>query len=176
MPEISDYSVANLRKLRSESGMSRQELLDRLESYGIKMHANTIRRIEAGEQPIKVREAVAISEIFAIDLNALVTQPLLEADAMVSNATSEVEFMLRQFTNVAEMLLSSWQNATSVLESPDIPAPVQSQRVQELWEAIQYAVFVAGGTIDRIRAYELPEVDGEYEDFTKVRKGQVSDN
>lgn len=74
--ELNDYSAANLRKLRSNKEMSRQELASHLAEFGIHLHVNSLKRIEDGDQPMKLQEAVAFSKVFQIELEDFVFSPV----------------------------------------------------------------------------------------------------
>lgn len=83
MGEVHDYSSENLRELRKNADFSRREILEKLENLGVKMHPTTLRRIEDGEQNMKVHEARAVAEIFGMTLNDLVDAPVNADEAEI---------------------------------------------------------------------------------------------
>ncbi|AIK86030.1 hypothetical protein CGLAR1_12535 [Corynebacterium glutamicum] len=90
MEQPENYTAENLRELRDTSKMSRQTLIEKLRSLGIDMHANSLRRIEEGSQPMKIHEAVAFAQIFKIGLEQFITQPINSEAAKVREALAHL--------------------------------------------------------------------------------------
>ncbi|MBY0797278.1 helix-turn-helix domain-containing protein [Corynebacterium parakroppenstedtii] len=104
MSGITDFTGANIKALRGYMGMSRAELLRQLEDdYGISLHQSSLKRIEDGEQPVKAYEAVALSEIFDIELHKLVTEPL-------EDETANLNALTRKYRSaVSSLIVANWQ-------------------------------------------------------------------
>ena len=82
IPSASVAAAQNIARLRSDHGWSRREFLHRLQQQGITMQSTALRRIEAGEQRIRLDEADAIAKIFDITLDDLIASadPTVQAD------------------------------------------------------------------------------------------------
>lgn len=62
----------NVREFRQEVGLTRADLLRRLEEGGFPMHMTTLRRIEGGEKEPRLGEAIAIAHALGVDVKALI--------------------------------------------------------------------------------------------------------
>jgi transcriptional regulator with XRE-family HTH domain len=65
-PNIDDNVATNVRAFRERSGLSQEELAQRMSERGFGFSQSTIWKIESGQRPVKISEAVALSE--ALDL------------------------------------------------------------------------------------------------------------
>src|ERR1700722_2997434 len=78
----SDFSDAifarRLRAVREASGMTQQQLADAMASTGNKIHRSTIGKIESGDRPVTIGEAVQLAGILGVDLAELVTEHTLD--------------------------------------------------------------------------------------------------
>ena len=70
--------------------MTQTELARRAAEYGLPFHQPTIQRIEAGERPVRVDEAVVLSEILRMDMLAALTPSSPEAAARTLAAQNGV--------------------------------------------------------------------------------------
>ena len=71
------YAAVNLKALRTAANMSRQALIDGIkESNGLTLHSTSLRRIEEGEQPMKVNEAMHFANFFEVPLDAFIEAPI----------------------------------------------------------------------------------------------------
>ena len=66
---------ANLVRLREGAGMTQTDLARALRDYGLAFHQQTVQRIEAGDRPLRLNEAIAVSKIFQQSLEGM-TQSL----------------------------------------------------------------------------------------------------
>lgn len=103
MPEIPDYTGANIRACRRYRDMSRAQLLSELKDYGISLHQSSLKRMEDGEQPVKVHEALALSQIFDLELYDLVAKPLDGDEGMLAAAVSKYKSVVSRLT------FANWQ-------------------------------------------------------------------
>lgn len=62
----------NMRRVREAADMSQTELGKRLADRGLPFHQQTIQRIESGDRPVRLNEAMIISEVLGVDLDQLV--------------------------------------------------------------------------------------------------------
>lgn len=65
-PNIDHNVATNVRALRERNGVSQEELAQRMSERGFGFSQATIWKIESGQRPVKISEAVALSE--ALDL------------------------------------------------------------------------------------------------------------
>lgn len=74
--DLSDAIFARrLRAVREAAGMTQQHLADAMASTGNKIHRSTIGKIESGDRPVTVGEAIELAGILGVDLAGLVTSP-----------------------------------------------------------------------------------------------------
>jgi transcriptional regulator with XRE-family HTH domain len=59
--EIDRHVAANLRYLREKAGLSQGELAQRMSDHGFGFTQATVWKIESGQRPVKLSEAVALS-------------------------------------------------------------------------------------------------------------------
>lgn len=70
---ISDAIFARrLRSIREQADMTQQQLADAMARTGSRIHRSTIGKIENGDRPVTVGEAVQIAGIFGVPLTELV--------------------------------------------------------------------------------------------------------
>jgi transcriptional regulator with XRE-family HTH domain len=68
--ETADQKLAaNVRILRERKGLSQSGLADEMTAKGIPWHQQTVGRVEAGRQPVKFAEAVALASILRTSLD-----------------------------------------------------------------------------------------------------------
>lgn len=86
--QVSNFAAANIAALRNQSKMSRRALVDLLEERGVHLQETSLKRIEDGNQSVKIEEAVAFADIFGQDLETFITEPidLQIADVMTKTA------------------------------------------------------------------------------------------
>lgn len=80
----SDFSdsifARRLREVRQQAGMTQQQLADRMAEVGHKLHRSAVAKIELGERPVTIGEAVQLAGVLGIPLMELVTQRGGETD------------------------------------------------------------------------------------------------
>jgi transcriptional regulator with XRE-family HTH domain len=62
----------NLRRERESRKLTLATLAKLLQDKGLSVHATTIAKIEYGERPAKLDEAVAVADVFGVSLDALI--------------------------------------------------------------------------------------------------------
>jgi len=97
--DISDAIFARrLREVREAIGLTQQQLADPMASTGNKIHRSTIGKIENGDRPVTVGEAVQIAGILDVDLADLLTEPATDLD--VQEARMALEAAERQLRHL----------------------------------------------------------------------------
>lgn len=64
-----------IRGARTAAGLTQQEIADRMTAAGLKMHQTAIAKIESGERPATVAEAMQLACILGVTAAELVTDP-----------------------------------------------------------------------------------------------------
>ena len=67
-----------LRRLREAGHLTQQQIASQMTGAGYRMHQTTIAKIEAGERPVTIGEAVALAWALGVGLLDLVTEPDLD--------------------------------------------------------------------------------------------------
>jgi len=83
-----------LRGLREELGMTQKQLAERMTRRGFSIRQTTIAKIEAGQRPVRVNEAVALANILAVELGDLVDDPVASGEA--AELSAEHRRLLRE--------------------------------------------------------------------------------
>lgn len=65
-----------LRALREVAQLTQRQLADQMTVAGYRMHQTTIAKIEAGDRPVVIGEAVCFASIIGVDLADLVKEPV----------------------------------------------------------------------------------------------------
>jgi transcriptional regulator with XRE-family HTH domain len=98
--EIASRFATRFRMLREMGGVTQQQIADRLAMGGHKMHRSAIAKIESGDRPVLLAEAVMLARVLNIDLiyfladeddeSAAERERLMEAKVAASVADWEV--------------------------------------------------------------------------------------
>lgn len=126
-----DYSGSNVRELRKLGGYSRNEITKRLEEFDVHMHQTSLRRIEEGQQPLKIVEALAFCEIFKVTLKELITRPVDPTSAMVEGQLRKAKSALGTIFNAHSYLTFAVHELNKMLKDDNLPPAEQSQSVRE---------------------------------------------
>lgn len=94
----------NLRLLREERGWSQAELATAMERGGAGMYQTTISRIEKGERPVRLGEALGFSRVLQVPLASLIASPHQTGlFAQLTRAAQQVQRLSMELArNVAE--------------------------------------------------------------------------
>lgn len=141
--ELTNYTAVNIRACRRYAEMSRADLLKELESYGIYLHQSSLKRIEDGEQPVKVHEAVAFARIFDVGLEDFITTPLDEDEGKLAT-------LLRKYrSEVSELMAVNWSamesrrrlsEAVENYTAPTSPAKREAEALLDFDDALSKAM------------------------------------
>ncbi|MBN0039476.1 helix-turn-helix transcriptional regulator [Cellulosimicrobium cellulans] len=63
--------VENMKTLRQQRGMSQSEFARRASARGLSFHQPTVQRIESGQRPLRLTEAIHIAAILGTDLQSM---------------------------------------------------------------------------------------------------------
>lgn len=82
---------ARLKMLRERVGASQRELADRLNRlYGLTWHQTTVGKVETGERPIRLAEALAVAGVLGADICDLLVEPDATAESVTRVPVAEV--------------------------------------------------------------------------------------
>jgi transcriptional regulator with XRE-family HTH domain len=98
-PDLTDKRFGeNLRMAREQAGLSGAQLAKRMQDAGYRsIYQQTIVRVEAGGQPVKLREALELARICGTTLDALTRPPELAIlAARIRSAARDVREARRQ--------------------------------------------------------------------------------
>jgi transcriptional regulator with XRE-family HTH domain len=70
-----------LKAVRVEAGTTQQQLAERMTAAGCKMHRSTIAKIELGERPVSIGEAVQFTEVLGVKLSEMLRIAIEDPDA-----------------------------------------------------------------------------------------------
>lgn len=70
-----------MRAVREESGMTQQQVADLMARSGGKIHRSTVGKMENGDRPVTIDEAVQVAAILGVPLAELVTEPGSDTEA-----------------------------------------------------------------------------------------------
>ena len=70
MADTSATFIAWLKDARAAAGLSQQNVADALKAQGFRFHQTMIAKIERGERPVRLDEAVAFAALFGTTLDA----------------------------------------------------------------------------------------------------------
>jgi len=89
----------NLKYVRERQSESQTGLATKMANLGFPFHQTTVSRIEVGERPVQLGEALALAKIIGIDVRLMIRRPsgvrlarlLTEATRRVSDDLSQIE-------------------------------------------------------------------------------------
>jgi transcriptional regulator with XRE-family HTH domain len=93
-----------LREFRLLAGMTQQHLADQMARTGSKIHRSTVGKIEIGDRPVTIGEAVQFAAVLGVPLAELVADPsagtgharaLIEAQLTAASIRREAEEQAR---------------------------------------------------------------------------------
>jgi transcriptional regulator with XRE-family HTH domain len=106
LDQPSDFSDAifarRLREFRLLANTTQQELAGRMTAVGHKMHRSAIAKIEVGERPVSIGEAVQFAGFLGVPLTEMVTDPGATTDEdRLYRARLEAQLRVRSLKNQA---------------------------------------------------------------------------
>ncbi|MFF0862349.1 multiprotein-bridging factor 1 family protein [Nonomuraea sp. NPDC003560] len=66
--------VQQMKRLREARKMTQTDLARELKAYGLPFHQPTVQRIENGERPVRLNEAIVIARVLEADFNGMLTE------------------------------------------------------------------------------------------------------
>jgi len=112
-PDVTDqWFAANLMEARKRAGLSQKAVAGQMREAGYRWYPQTVSRVEAGEQAIRVGEAFALARITGTTAEALARPPqaaqdvfeLRQATGKVWQARSEAQFAEARYAEAREAL------------------------------------------------------------------------
>lgn len=139
--EIVNYAPENVRELRRQSGLSRQAVVDRLGEWGVSLHPTSLRRIEEGQQAVKIEEAQAFAYIFGLSLTDLISHPVNPGIARSQQAVAKYREALRAVSDGTAAAAAAWAGVREATAPEELPRPIRGA------DSIQAAMRLLGNSI-----------------------------
>lgn len=162
--------VENMRMLRERRGMSQTEFAKKASENGLSFHQPTVQRIESGQRPLKLTEALVIAQLLGSSLEAMMNDTSLPfAYSMLVEHASWQELQgaferlksergVRYKIEVIQEDLVDYRAAAEKFGAePDEAAIARAEHVVERLGWVQEALDAALTSIDDI-ATELAEL------------------
>lgn len=160
MEELTNYTAVNIRACRRYAEMSRADLLKELESYGIYLHQSSLKRIEDGDQPVKVHEAVALARIFEVGLEDFITTPLDEDEGQLSTLLRKYRSDIAELAAVNWSAMESRKRLSEAVENYTAPTSPAKREAEALLD------------FDDVLSEAMHSLSVAYEQTTKPAKGE----
>lgn len=71
---------------------------------GADIHVTTLKRIEEGDQPVKVDELVALSEIYGVPVEEIINSSGIDQEKVWYNVYADARCVIRDLTKISEKL------------------------------------------------------------------------
>lgn len=130
----SDFSDAvfarQLKAVRLAAGLTQQELAERMASTGNKIHRSTIGKIESGDRPVTIGEAVQFAGILGVPLAELITDPASGEHAY--RALVDAQIAVRSLQHEAAERYKQLEEAQILYDNTVVMLKAAQQRLAEL--------------------------------------------
>ena len=155
------FAAENVATLRSQSDMSRRELIDRLAEYDVKLQQTSLRRIEEGAQQIKLDELIAFSQIFEIGLDDLLLQPVDQLHAQMTYERNRYNEQLHNLERAVKDFATARGRVADTLKPITKTMRARSKDVDELAKTYEASSQLAKNCVPLMETFRLgiPELD-----------------
>ncbi|OEH58385.1 helix-turn-helix transcriptional regulator [Paenarthrobacter ureafaciens] len=166
--------VANLIELRVQRGMSQSELAKRASEAGLQFHQPTVQRIEVGERPIKLTEAIELARILGSTLSAMMLSPtgsgVRRSITDITHKATEFPIMLGQLRSKEREIRESATELADLLNQLEDATPVDGD--SELRSAAHVYLQMAGrlGNIYQAAITDFTEALAEHDTSSPSRQ------
>lgn len=124
------YGPENIKAIREQLGLSRQNLLDALaEQYDYKLGQTSLRRIEQHEQVLKANEAVMFAGIFGLTTDELLMHPASTSGARVNALISEMNAEKKSLVKACARFLDSRHRLETEASGHVSDAPILTKKI-----------------------------------------------
>lgn len=97
-----------LRELRTARKWPLHEVASRMKPYGYSWHQTVVAKIETGQRPLRLNEAIALARLFGVDLDDLLFDPTTPGHTEeIEEQIAELEGRLSQ---ASEQHQAAWVN------------------------------------------------------------------
>jgi transcriptional regulator with XRE-family HTH domain len=137
LPGSADATFARrVRDLREIADLTQRRLAEQMTVMGYRMHQTTIAKIEAGERPVSIGEAVAFASVLGVEMPDLLAGP---SDPDLADAIVARDMWARRRGEV-ELNIAALRRSLAVLEEEDLAEAAEEEekaaaRVVELHDA-----------------------------------------
>jgi len=157
-----------------------------LSDSGVPMiHATTIAKIEAGDRPTRIDEAIGIADLFGISLDALLgregledeashamTLPADEAAQLMPEVLEMRERISRAYRPLQALGIAELEGRVFSGDHWDFEAPIEDQRALLIWWQREAALIHASALLDSLGAVAKLRTMGAVE-LRRFAKGKL---
>lgn len=134
-PDRDAIFAQRVRVLREAAQLTQRQVADKMTFAGYRMHQTTIAKIEAGERPVYVGEAVALAGVLGVGIGDLITEPR-EGDVITALAErSRWAARVNELATEAQTLQSKLADTQARLADAQQNLAIASARAQQLHDA-----------------------------------------
>jgi transcriptional regulator with XRE-family HTH domain len=125
--------AGRLREVRQQAGVTQQQLAARMTATGHKVHRSTIAKIELGERPVTIGEAVQLAGLLGIPLMELVTDHGAETERERDHAARvEAQIAVRSLQHEAAERYKLLEEQQVLYENTESRLKAAQRRLREL--------------------------------------------
>ncbi len=160
-----------VKKLREEQGWSMSEFADILSDGGLSnFHPTTIGRMERGERPVRLSEAVMIARVFRVSVDELIDEPYDEDLAEYIHLLESSSKRAGRWVAQAASWKRQLEELVSELEGSLAEGSILPERVELVREACQNArAFLSGPDLVAHWTEKFSAMsDDEYREFVQA--------
>jgi len=165
---------------------SQAQMAALLSDSGVPMiHATTIAKIEAGDRPTRIDEAIGIADLFGISLDALLgregledeashamTLPADEAAQLMPEVLEMRERISRAYRPLQALGIAELEGRVFSGDHWDFEAPIEDQRALLIWWQREAALIHASALLDSLGAVAKLRTMGAVE-LRRFAKGKL---
>lgn len=168
---------SNIQALRKRLDLSQAELAEKMtRSSGGSYHQQTILRIEKGERPLKVSEAIAFAKVFNVPVPTIWNGFTGDSDsaAIIEQLTNRAATKSREMRTNAEDLQRALIELAEAIHIHGNNIPTETLEAAKDWVATDWGNTITADMRDILRAEhgELPNL--EEDDFLALFAGQFA--
>jgi transcriptional regulator with XRE-family HTH domain len=109
MADTNQVFTAWLKSTRTAAGLSQQKVADALKAQGFTVFQQTVAKIERGERPVRLDEAVAFAGLFGATLDVALGLKPDDSQSFTSRDLARRTSLLQQISSLVEAELGGAQ-------------------------------------------------------------------
>jgi transcriptional regulator with XRE-family HTH domain len=140
--------AARVREIREKLGMTQAAVARDMTALGLSMRQSTIAKIEAGQRPVYLNEAVRLAAVLRTELDDLITDPRQRGMEDALNAAREAERDLLGRLLQAQHALTQRRAALDAAQKAFSDSAGQVRELEDLHMQAQYRTGVLAAARD----------------------------